>query len=355
MTAPTIADRYDPNSNGITPLRLLLAIAVIGFHAWPIGGFGPDPTEVLTGYRLDGGGTLAVLGFFGLSGFLLAESRQRSSAVAFAWRRAARILPGYWACVVFVGFIAGVDYVRGAWLPFEDVTRFTTSVFGSNPWPSVNASLWTLWPEILGYAWLAAIPARFVSRATPIVFVVMSVGHLLAPNASILGHLPLAFAAGAVLSVWRDRIPLTVVGVLAGGIATFLADQVGLGILVGPMAAAYAVIWLAVSLPFRWSSDLSYGVYLYGWPVAQVLVVGGVARLGLPIFAASTALVAIAIGWISWTYLERPAMSAARRTTWNVGRISSYPEGRFAWLRVDVGPVGSTADATSAVSTTDVA
>src|SRR4051794_4880501 len=83
----------DSRANGITALRLGLALWVLVMHAWPAGGFGADPLTWATGGRLDGGGSVAVWAFFGLSGFLLASSRQRLPVGAFAWRRARRILP----------------------------------------------------------------------------------------------------------------------------------------------------------------------------------------------------------------------------------------------------------------------
>ena len=106
-THRTTARRYarrhgrncDPRANGITALRLGLALWVLVMHAWPAGGFGADPLEWVTGGRVDGGGSVAVWAFFGLSGFLLASSRQRLPVHAFAWRRVLRILPAYWVCI----------------------------------------------------------------------------------------------------------------------------------------------------------------------------------------------------------------------------------------------------------------
>src|SRR5436190_23711919 len=94
----------DRRANAITPMRAGLALLVVFSHAYPVGGFGRDPLFGLTGQiQL---GTLAVIAFFGLSGFLLAQSRLSSSLGRYVRRRALRILPGLWVCVVVLGLLA---------------------------------------------------------------------------------------------------------------------------------------------------------------------------------------------------------------------------------------------------------
>ena len=146
-------DRDRPN--GITALRFFLAAAVVVFHAWPLGGFGLDPVQVLTSGQARNGGSIAIMAFFGLSGYLLLQSRQRSSPVAFAWRRALRIFPGYWISIIATAFIVGPWYLAFAWFP------------GPGVGASVNASLWTLFPEIICYAVLALVPTRALVVVVP--------------------------------------------------------------------------------------------------------------------------------------------------------------------------------------------
>src|SRR6186997_1317562 len=46
----------DSRANGITALRLGLALWVLVMHAWPAGGFGADPLTWVTDGRVNGGG-----------------------------------------------------------------------------------------------------------------------------------------------------------------------------------------------------------------------------------------------------------------------------------------------------------
>ena len=111
--------------NGLNFIRLFLAILVIVSHAYPIGGFGPDPVLGDLGV-----GSLAVGGFFAISGYLITKSRFRTGFRRFAVRRALRIFPGYWACLIFTAFVAAgiAGIVRGGWSLFDGFSFFAMNV-----------------------------------------------------------------------------------------------------------------------------------------------------------------------------------------------------------------------------------
>jgi peptidoglycan/LPS O-acetylase OafA/YrhL len=68
--------------------------------------------------------------------------------------------------------------------------------------------------------------------------------------------------------------------------------------------------WLAgmAKLP-----DISYGIYLYGWPVESLWIWF---HRGSPwvAFLGSAAL-CFPLGWLSWHFVERPALALKRRPT----------------------------------------
>jgi peptidoglycan/LPS O-acetylase OafA/YrhL len=70
---------------------------------------------------------------------------------------------------------------------------------------------------------------------------------------------------------------------------------------------------------FRWArprNDLSYGLYLYGYPVQQVLLAAGVTGASAatwPGFAALSVLAVLPFAAASWWCVERPS-HALRRT-----------------------------------------
>ena len=95
-----------------------------------------------------------------------------------------------------------------------------------------------------------------------------------------------------------------------------------------PLFGCYLALWLALNqrlpvIPAARFGDLSYGLYIYGWPVeaAAIWLLGGRAawwQVFLPALPAAAAL-----AFLSWHLVERPALSlkpTGRRTT---GRFAS--------------------------------
>ena len=97
----TLASLFDPRSNSLNALRLVLAALVIVSHSWPLTGREPEPA--LGGANL---GVWAVLGFFAISGFLITRSRLSGRPTHTFYRaRALRILPAFLVCLVVVAFV----------------------------------------------------------------------------------------------------------------------------------------------------------------------------------------------------------------------------------------------------------
>jgi len=312
-----VADAYDSGSNGITAVRLFLALSVLFLHAWPIGGFGPDPVTRLTGGRMFGGGELAVAGFFGLSGFLLVTSRRRHGTIGFAWRRAVRILPAYWVMVALTTILVGLWYIPAAWLPVSGVGGVEWTGWDGHPLPLINASLWTLWPEILCYAALAVMPVRALRIGVPMIGVGLLVVATVAPawmfGAGLVFGPLVAFLVGAIIALWPGRVPLAAPIAVAGAVASFVTVGTIAGLLMVGTTCAYAAIWAGARVPLRWKADLSYGTYIFAFPIGQILFSFGAATLGVFAFAGATALATLPVAAASWFLIERPALRAGAR------------------------------------------
>jgi peptidoglycan/LPS O-acetylase OafA/YrhL len=297
----TIADRFDDRSNGITALRLILAGIVVVAHAWPVNGLSGE---------LPGLGTFAVVGFFGLSGFLLADSRTRVGPVAFAYRRALRILPGYWVCIAMTSLLVGGAFAAQAWLPFPGVGSLTAPAFGSTPLHVVNSSLWTLWVEIACYATLAILPVWSMRLSAPIYAIALvAVGAVSASNEVVIAT---AFFVGVTLRTYGATVPLHGAAAAAAGLVFAGSIVVGGVGHVAPIVLPYVVLWAAVVVPLRWTTDLSYGLYIYAFPIAQLVVLAGGSSLWLPVFVAVTLTAGLATAAASWFLVERPALSLKR-------------------------------------------
>lgn len=312
----SLGDAWDPRDNGITALRLGLAGFVAFSHAFPLGGFGPDPYSVLTSGQAQGG-TLAVSAFFALSGFLLVQSRRSTAVGPFLWHRALRVFPAYWVCLIVVGVAIApseaVSYLRANALLVIN-QHALGSAFATNPVPyEVNGSLWTLAPEFACYLALAVMPRRWLTVLVPATMLFIAALHLSGASRTLFHDLILSFAVGATLGVARAWIPMR--AVLGGGLLAALAlgTAVGAYALIAPFVVAYVTLLLAVRLPLRWRADYSYGTYIYAYPAQQALTALGIPALGLAAYLGFTAVVVGGLAVISWRLIEHPALARGRR------------------------------------------
>ncbi len=157
-------------------LRLFLASLVVYTHTYFIAGFGGEGFARLVRDQTNAG-TFAVLGFFGLSGYLVGDSFLRcASPVTFLRRRVLRIMPGFWGCLVFTAFVIAPAM---EWIEHGSLAGFrwgvadgaigyivhnaflhihqwgVANVLGSAVYPgSLNGSLWSLFPEFCCYLML---------------------------------------------------------------------------------------------------------------------------------------------------------------------------------------------------------
>jgi len=337
MTAPTIAGAWAAQRNNFNLMRLAAAWLVIYGHAHAITGIpGNDGFAWLT--QLRAAGAVAVDMFFVVSGFLIAASLERNTVRGYLVSRGLRILPALVVCVALTTFLLGpllttaADYWRHpeTWRYFAInasllLSRFQLpGVFEGHPLDVVNGSLWTLPNEarlyvLLMLAWLLGllVPRRY----TPLWAIAMLVGYALAWR-----HWPLPdhlqkyaectafFTTGALLWVNRERIALSGWAVLAL-LATFVALR-GTAWSHLPYFAllTYGTLWLGlrVQLPMIRHTDLSYGLYLYGWPAQQLawMLPAGKSIAGNIVIATSIALSCAAL---SWFLVERPALRLKRR------------------------------------------
>jgi hypothetical protein len=78
----------------------------------------------------------------------------------------------------------------------------------------------------------------------------------------------------------------------------------------------------------RLRTDLSYGVYIYAFPVQQLLVICGLGMINPILFAIIATITTLPLAALSWFLVEKPAMSLKRRLK------RKAPPGREACARV---------------------
>jgi peptidoglycan/LPS O-acetylase OafA/YrhL len=337
VTWSTVASAYDPARNNFDFLRFGLAAAVLWTHSYSLAGVA-DPLARLSP-QLDVG-RLAVDGFFVISGFLVTQSRQRSASIAvFARKRALRLLPGLVVALAVSALILGPfvtrrpvgDYFAWSrpWLVFAGVLlhRFLTipGTFPDNVfYDHVNASVWTLRYELACYVLVAATGVLATHARRTVLVAVFAAAWLAGrryPEARFVGaagywlpHFGCYFVAGMLLYELRAWVPFTVWTVLlaAGGVAGgFVVGRLDA---VLPIFGSYLLLACALTrrLPlagFGRPGDFSYGLYLYAYPIQQlVLYLCGGRASPLLVLGASFPL-ALAAAVLSWRWVEEPALA----------------------------------------------
>lgn len=303
--------------NNLHALRLLAAGAVVVSHAWPLayGAGTPEPMQALTGHSL-GGWAVAV--FFFLSGLLIAQSAASRTTRAFWTARARRILPGLAGALCMTLLLAALsggmvtpsvaaDYLlRG--LTLVSLEHAIPGAFAENPIPGlVNGPLWSLFHEVAAYAvCFAAVRSGLMAR-WPLVLPALAVAlwAMPGPPARVDTFAPLFVAFAAGMTVWRFRArwPVTL-PVLAG-----LALLAPLGWPFAVAALGQAALLLAFrtpAIPMRY--DLSFGVYVYGWPIAQYLLHHH-PDLTAPQLAVASLAATLPFALTNWLAIEQPSLA----------------------------------------------
>jgi peptidoglycan/LPS O-acetylase OafA/YrhL len=341
-------------ANAFDGLRCLLAVFVLYSHTYFLGGYGAEPFSVWTKSQAILG-EFSVLGFFGLSGYLVTASYTRSRGVLdYLVKRLRRVVPGLWVCLIVTAFALApaIFYLRHGSLtafPWIDgdqsaltfvtanlaikVQQFTVSgVLAGGPYEgSLNGSLWSLWPEILCYLVLGALGlAGALDHNRPLLIIFIAslftfhAARILLPDVTP-PTLPtwvvlvdrvryfLTFFVGAALWIWRRHFQPNWVatGLLLVALAA-LARLGGLQLL-APVFVPLALVQLGLCGTLRLHADVSYGLYIYGFPVQQLLAATALVRLPWFIFLAASLAGTVVLAWLSWHFVERPFLR--RRTS----------------------------------------
>ena len=359
-TAPPARDSHYPNLN---ILKFLLATLVTWSHCYPLTNH-DEPLARLT--RHINGGSLGVWGFFFISDFLVTQSyRRRPNCFLFIINRILRIWPALIAALL-VSILLGWLTSHTEWVTFKRgaVDYFVTNIkliagvayslpgaFPESPFPSVNGSLWTLPWEIRMYVIVAilgisgvlakreplnlslmiltagaitlphisSIAAIFDNITVPWMLVSFLLGvatyanlHDTQPNSGISEQ---PFDAPKRLGKWTQKV---------SKLDLFALGLVTMG--VGAMICGFSkTFWLLILCgfvlltgfsrlipPVKWKHDLSYGIYIYSFPVQQYLINETGLRAPWKIFLLTMPIVLL-LAYLSWRFVEKPFLSLKSR------------------------------------------
>lgn len=325
--------------NSLDLLRLVAASLVLYSHQYALLGL-PEPS--FFGWNSFGGAGVTV--FFFLSGMLVSSSWMRDAHIGrFFWRRALRIFPALWVAVLLSLFILGPMLTTlpcSEYFSAPDTWHYLTTavlvpryvlpgVFATNPYAyAINGSLWTLPVEFLCYVTVAAVGVVTPGRNWGGVVTALLIAVLLVAYAPLLAGAQFAphfemiaiFWWGALYGYCTSRpwrmlqgrnylLALIVLAVLGFSLFGTRGTERMAMLLFAMGMVAFAErtdvgIWLTERL-----GDLSYGVYIYAFPVQQLVVHWyGASRPGfLELFLVSM-LLTFALAYASWHLVEYQAL-----------------------------------------------
>jgi peptidoglycan/LPS O-acetylase OafA/YrhL len=334
--------------NGLDLLRSVAALLVFVYHIRLY-----TDVDFVFFDPVVAGGRNGVIVFFVLSGYLiyrpfLTEARPR--LVAFAIRRIARLLPAY------LVVIAAMALMTGDRLGVEHPVQFALLLQNYDPdlFKRFLVPSWTLPIEVAFYATLPLIAvvlarlARGSARRHVLLLAMLGELSVIAAAATLvvllasgfsaiefaLALYPLmlwAFVPGMIVAVCSVTRPDVIarlsgrrwvavgVGLLLTGLIVNLswADVItaaGAALLVGASVGAGHghARWLRW---WFWPASLSYGFYLWHWPVLG-LFVGGAPGWSVALAAFGVSVAAAAVSYLA---VERPFIELGRRVTLRMG------------------------------------
>lgn len=343
---------YSSSRNSFHLMRFVLAALVILCHSHTLLARA-TPLSAFTGGQMNEG-SLAVDGFLTISGFLICQSAVRSkNPLTFLGKRAVRILSAFLCALAFSALlVGGLSYVGsfGEYLrmgpggPLTWMKNWAAlnvqgeqwgieGVFAGNPTHSLNVSLWTIKHEVSLYLFMALLMLTTLYRRRPTYIVCyaffLTLHVLLAGFGTYLWRVEdvrlwvlsawnyprfvetgLYFFSGTLLYAYRQQVPrrwyLAVISLLA----LILGGVFGVARIVYVAAIPYLVIYLAGSplcSGFSRLGDLSLGMYLYSYPIQQLLIHIWPEMAPMANFALTLLLVLPLSAW-SWRCVEAPAL-----------------------------------------------
>ncbi len=350
----TLQDRLtqaDNRPSGFDYLRLILAVAIIAWHGIIVCYGYAFETSIWMG-PIGPFANFLVPSFFALSGFLVMGSLYRNDLLSFLTLRGLRIFPALGVELILSAFIIGSLVTSLTWRQYFSDPQFyeyfgnligfvsynLPGVFQYLPNSAVNLQLWTIPYELDCYIVLSCL--AFVGlHKRPLLLLVLAVGGgiimfgyqtatgdmgspILPPQGNVL---VLSFLCGAALFALRDRIPFRASLFVAALILSWMLLRSLETHSLSPLPLAYVTVYLGLLNPRRLfvlrGADYSYGLYLYGFPVQQMIAYLFPESRIWWVNVSASLIVASAFAAFSWHFIEARVLANRHRVLASVAKI----------------------------------
>lgn len=295
-------------------------------------------------------GELAVDSFFLISGYLILKSfYSTSSVISYFKKRILRIYPGFIVASLFCLFV--ITPIAGGWhlisnLNLTDWVKTLEKLFlldspevnglmmGNQPF-ILNGAMWSIWLEFLCYVsipvfFLLGLHKKRLYIAVTIAIISLYM-FLLITNKDIWLPYPFrisayasnrllgAFLIGGAFYHFRDSIIWNKNLSLASLVLLFIClnykytAELGFFIFGGYLIFNFALNYKNKMLnQIGTKNDISYGVYLYAWPI-QMLIVQHYPGISPLVMTLATLASVVILGYLSWIYVEQPFMKMKKK------------------------------------------
>lgn len=343
-TPRSLGEYFRSRQNNFNLIRLVAALTVIYGHSYAVVSAkgGADFFTRLIGWSFSGG--VAVDTFFVISGFLVTASAMKGNWRRYIAARLLRIYPGLLLCATLLAFGLGALLTTSSgYLQLPEVWRFwwhngfaikteyfLPGVFTGMPDAAIDGVLWSIVIEVRLYILVLVLQLAGVFRRpalfNTLVIAALTLGYLMvdvlsARASSAELRVEALYLLGMFCWVNRDRLPLNEFVLPALLAACAMAKNTDRFVVPYCLTVTYSVFLFAFAPGFGWFrrvGDYSYGVYLYGWPVQQCLVLWD---RQIPAWrnALLGCVISLAIGMLSWHFFEKPVLSLKERFSGGLG------------------------------------
>lgn len=338
----SLREAISGHNNNYTLIRAILAAGVIYSHSF---GMSLDKQYV---DHIDNWlvpvtsvGDLAVQCFFFLSGLFVTQSYFNDpNTLRFVFRRFFRIWPGLFVCLVVTILLACAiskpkDF--GHFLLFNDVYDYilrnavfdltwnVPGVFDGHALKAINGPIHTLPMEAKMYVILAivgavgflATPLRIGLTGAAFTLFCLMIGND-TPSLTWLFSAPYTrpaaamFSAGVLAFATSRWIFPRLWQVAALALATSFCTGAAYSVMLFA-TVAWTLLYLGQSRALaklgKPRQDLSYGIYIYGWPCQQIVLATTSTHINPYLLMTSALALSCVFAAFSWRFVEKPAIT----------------------------------------------
>ena len=358
--------------NNFHLIRFVAASLVLYGHCYPLTGRGTYDYLTIISQGIFPTSHMGVCIFFIVSGFLVSQSLMRSTSknlhinakysidnifnfrkngiADYLWKRIIRIFPALLIVLILSVFVLGPICtslpVAQYFLSNETYRYFKLiklypfiqnvlpGVFENNPEKQINGSLWTLPYEITMYLFLAFLQLTNLFQKRNLLSILFLISLPITiylffnyhPTSLIpILHLSFAetlefgifFMSGTIMFLFQDKIPyrfvyFTMIIFVWFGLGLMHITSSVMIKIISFIALPYIVLYLAHLKGkingFSKLGDFSYGIYIYAFPVQQMLIYFFGTNISISKLFIYSTLIVLPLSILSWYLVEEKAL-----------------------------------------------